>query len=70
MKIQRYMHEFGSTPRTLARVAAKNYRNGGLGLCADGEPIGASGLRQIHELVLQLRGTAKPSAHRVRSAGR
>ncbi len=28
------------------------------GLMANGEPIGASGLRQIHELVLQLRGAA------------
>jgi acetyl-CoA C-acetyltransferase len=28
------------------------------GLIANGEPIGASGLRQIHELVHQLRGTA------------
>jgi acetyl-CoA acetyltransferase len=28
------------------------------GLIANGEPIGASGLRQIHELVQQLRGTA------------
>ncbi len=28
MKIQRYMHDFGITPRTLAAVAAKNYRNG------------------------------------------
>jgi len=28
------------------------------GLIGNGEPIGASGLRQIHELVLQLRGTA------------
>ncbi|HTR68892.1 MAG TPA: thiolase family protein [Mycobacteriales bacterium] len=28
------------------------------GLIANGEPIGASGLRQIHEVVLQLRGTA------------
>ncbi len=28
------------------------------GLIANGEPIGASGLRQIHELVLQLRGDA------------
>jgi acetyl-CoA acetyltransferase len=27
-KIQRYMHDHGITPRTLARVAAKNYRNG------------------------------------------
>ncbi len=28
------------------------------GLIANGEPIGASGLRQVHELVHQLRGTA------------
>ena len=28
------------------------------GCLANGEPIGASGLRQIHEVVLQLRGTA------------
>ncbi len=28
MKIRRYMHDFGITDRTLARVAAKNYRNG------------------------------------------
>ena len=28
------------------------------GLIANGEPIGASGLRQVHELVMQLRGTA------------
>ncbi len=28
MKINRYMHDFGITSRTLARVAAKNYRNG------------------------------------------
>jgi acetyl-CoA acetyltransferase len=28
MKIQRYMHDFGVTSQTLARVAAKNYRNG------------------------------------------
>jgi acetyl-CoA acetyltransferase len=28
------------------------------GLIANGEPVGASGLRQIHELVLQLRGRA------------
>jgi acetyl-CoA acetyltransferase len=38
--------------------------NGGLpvntdgGLMANGEPIGASGLRQLHEIVLQLRGRA------------
>jgi acetyl-CoA acetyltransferase len=29
------------------------------GLIANGEPIGASGLRQVHELVHQLRGTAQ-----------
>ena len=28
------------------------------GLLANGEPIGASGIRQIHELVRQLRGEA------------
>lgn len=28
MKIQRYMHDFGISPETLAKVAAKNYRNG------------------------------------------
>jgi acetyl-CoA acetyltransferase len=28
------------------------------GLLANGEPIGASGLRQVHEVVLQLRGLA------------
>jgi acetyl-CoA acetyltransferase len=28
------------------------------GLIANGEPIGASGLRQINELVLQLKGQA------------
>lgn len=33
------------------------------GLIANGEPIGASGLRQMHELVLQLRGHAE--AHQV-----
>jgi acetyl-CoA acetyltransferase len=30
MKIQRYMHDFGITPRTLALVAEKAYRNGSL----------------------------------------
>ncbi len=30
MKIQRYLHDFGITPSTLARAAAKNYRNGAL----------------------------------------
>jgi hypothetical protein len=43
------------------------------GLIANGEPIGASGLRQIHELVLQLRGRAGnrqvPGAPRVGTAG-
>jgi acetyl-CoA acetyltransferase len=29
-KIQRYMHDYGVTPQTLAKVAAKNYRNGTL----------------------------------------
>jgi acetyl-CoA C-acetyltransferase len=29
------------------------------GLIANGEPIGASGLRQVHEIVLQLRGQAR-----------
>jgi acetyl-CoA acetyltransferase len=28
------------------------------GLIANGEPIGASGLRQVHEIVMQLRGQA------------
>jgi acetyl-CoA C-acetyltransferase len=28
------------------------------GLIANGEPIGASGLRQVHEIALQLRGDA------------
>jgi acetyl-CoA acetyltransferase len=39
------------------------------GCLANGEPIGASGLRQVHEVVLQLRGTAGgrqvPGPHRV-----
>jgi len=30
MKINRYMHDHGISPRTLARVAAKGYRNGAL----------------------------------------
>jgi acetyl-CoA acetyltransferase len=30
MKINRYMHDFGISHETLAKVAAKNYRNGGL----------------------------------------
>ena len=38
------------------------------GLIANGEPIGASGLRQVHEVVLQLRGQARrpPGAGRPR----
>jgi acetyl-CoA acetyltransferase len=28
------------------------------GCLANGEPIGASGLRQVHEVILQLRGEA------------
>jgi acetyl-CoA acetyltransferase len=30
------------------------------GLIANGEPIGASGIRQVYELALQLRGHAGP----------
>jgi len=30
------------------------------GCLANGEPIGASGLRQVHEVVRQLRGEAGP----------
>lgn len=30
MKIQRYMHDHGISPQTLAKVAAKNYRNGSI----------------------------------------
>src|SRR3546814_19377035 len=30
MKINRYMHDHGVTAATLAKVAAKNYRNGSL----------------------------------------
>ena len=40
------------------------------GLIANGEPIGASGLRQIHELVRQLRGEAGDRQVRRRAAGR
>ncbi|MFI7530292.1 thiolase family protein [Nocardia salmonicida] len=50
-------------------IAGKLPVNTDGGLMANGEPIGASGLRQIHELVLQLRGTAGdrqiPGPHRV-----
>ncbi len=38
------------------------------GLIANGEPIGASGLRQVHELVLQLRG--RPATARCRATRR
>ena len=41
-------------PRSTARMPI----NTDGGLIANGEPIGASGLRQIHELVRQLRGEA------------
>src|SRR5215831_8973615 len=34
MKINRYMHDHGISSRALARVAAKNYRNGVLNPCA------------------------------------
>ena len=40
------------------------------GLIANGEPIGASGLRQVHELVLQLRGTGGRAAGAGRAPGR
>ena len=40
------------------------------GLIANGEPIGASGLRQVHELVHQLRGTRRRPAGRRRPQGR
>ena len=40
------------------------------GLIANGEPIGASGLRQVHELVLQLRGQAGDRQVRRRPARR
>ena len=40
------------------------------GLLANGEPVGASGLRQIYELVHQLRGTAGERQVPQRSAGR
>jgi acetyl-CoA acetyltransferase len=40
------------------RIAGRLPINTDGGCLANGEPIGASGLRQIHEVVLQLRGTA------------
>jgi hypothetical protein len=51
----------GACPRCAATAMAKHLlpRRGLLsGLIANGEPIGASGLRQGHEVVLQLRGQA------------
>ena len=39
------------------------------GLLANGEPIGASGLRQVHEIVLQLRGL-RPAIGRCRARRR
>jgi acetyl-CoA acetyltransferase len=48
---------------TTCRISYKNaiilsLDGGGVRFVTNGEPIGASGLRQIHELVLQLRGEA------------
>ena len=40
------------------------------GLIANGEPIGASGLRQVHELVLQLRGPGRRPPGRRRPSRR
>ncbi len=40
------------------RIAGRLPVNTDGGCLANGEPIGASGLRQIHEVVLQLRGAA------------
>ena len=39
------------------------------GCLANGEPIGASGLRQVHENVLQLRGAAGDASGARRSEG-
>ena len=44
--------------RARSRSAARCPVNTDGGLIANGEPIGASGLRQVHEVVLQLRGQA------------
>ena len=40
------------------------------GCIANGEPIGASGLRQVHEIVTQLRGEAGERQVARRAAGR
>ena len=45
-------------PTARSRSAARLPVNTDGGLIANGEPIGASGLRQVHEVVLQLRGRA------------
>jgi acetyl-CoA acetyltransferase len=57
------LHPFGRFPgKSAIEMGAAAVRrlpvNTDGGLIANGEPIGASGLRQVHELVLQLRGTA------------
>ncbi len=46
-----------SSPTARSRSTAAAGEHDG-GLIANGEPIGASGLRQIHEIVRQLRGQA------------
>ena len=46
------------SPRARPRSAGSLPMNTDGGLIANGEPIGASGLRQVHEIVLQLRGQA------------
>ena len=50
---QEYMLEHGETD-----LNGRLPINTDGGCIANGEPIGASGLRQVHELCLQLRGTA------------
>lgn len=52
------MSRNASSPRAPPRSAAGFPVNTDGGLLGNGEPIGASGLRQIHEIVLQLRGAA------------
>ena len=52
MKIQRYAHDFGITPRTLALVAEKAYRNGSLTPEAwRRKEISADEILQVHELL-------------------
>lgn len=56
--------EHGEQPALIARagtgIGGRLPVNTDGGCLANGEPIGASGLRQIHEIVLQLRGDAGP----------